>query len=53
MYKIYVLIDNDGKLYKGMTNDLDLRLREHKNGKTRTTSRMKNCELAYSEAYEN
>jgi len=37
MYFTYVLQDNKGSLYKGMTNNLDRRLSEHKRGKTKTT----------------
>ena len=35
----------NNKLYKGLTNNLDRRLKEHKSGKTITTSRMKNLEV--------
>ncbi len=51
MYSVYVLSGRDGKLYKGMTNDLSRRLREHKLGKTRTTSRMQNLSVVYKEEY--
>ncbi|MBL8029690.1 MAG: GIY-YIG nuclease family protein [Candidatus Doudnabacteria bacterium] len=34
MYTVYVLRDKDGKLYKGMTKDLERRLKEHKYGHT-------------------
>jgi putative endonuclease len=53
MYKVYVLKDNNGKLYKGMTNNLNRRLREHRYGKTITTSRMNNLMVVYIENYEN
>ena len=53
MYTVYVLRDEDGKLYKGMTNDLVRRLKEHRAGKTRTTSRMKNFNVVYTESFEN
>jgi len=51
MYTNYVLKDKDGKLYKGMTNNLNRRLLEHARGKTKTTRNMKNLELAYKEEY--
>ena len=38
MYTVYVLQDEEGHFYKGMTNDLVRRLAEHRRGKTRTTS---------------
>lgn len=53
MYTVYVLKNIDGKLYKGMTNDLKRRLMEHKSGKTITTRKMKNFVLIYKEEYLN
>ena len=53
MYTVYVLKSIDGKLYKGMTNDLSRRLTEHKSGKTKTTAKMKNFILIYREEYLN
>ncbi len=49
MYFVYVLKDEKGKIYKGMTGDLKKRLSEHKAGKTRTTRKMKNIRLIYFE----
>jgi putative endonuclease len=51
MYTVYVLRDSFGKIYKGMTNDLDRRLSEHKSGHTITTSKMKNLFVIYTENY--
>jgi len=48
----YVLKDQEGKLYKGSTNNLSRRLVEHKNGKTITTSKMKNISIAYIEEFD-
>jgi putative endonuclease len=53
MYAVYVLKDVRGKLYRGMTNDIDRRLREHVYGKTRTTSRMEGLSLVYFETFDN
>lgn len=52
MYTVYVLRDQNGKFYKGMTNDLKRRIGEHKSGKTITTSRMKGIEVVYFEQFE-
>ena len=52
MFIVYVLKDKNGKLYKGLTNDLDRRLREHKSGKTQTTSKMSDFEVVYKEEYK-
>lgn len=52
MFTVYVLQDEDGKVYKGMTNNLERRLKEHKSGHTVTTSRMSNLKVAYIEEYE-
>lgn len=52
MYSVYVLRNNNENVYKGMTNNLPQRLREHKKGKTTTTRRMKDIELVYTEEYD-
>ena len=52
MYKVYVLSDDLGNSYKGMTNDLERRLAEHKRGKTKTTSKMNNLKVVYTEEYD-
>lgn len=51
IYKVYVLQDNKGRLYKGMTNNLERRLREYQSGKTRTTSHMDCLEIIYTESF--
>lgn len=51
MYTVYVLKDVSGKLYKGFTNNLERRLAEHRRGKTKTTARMENVRIVYSEEY--
>ena len=51
-YIVYVLQGETGHLYKGMTNDLDRRLAEHRRGKTRTTSLMRNLQIVYTENYQ-
>ena len=51
MYTVYILKDNDGKLYKGYTNNLSRRLREHRAGHTFTTHNMKGLEVIYQEEY--
>ena len=50
MYTVYVLQSRDGRLYKGLTNDLPRRLTEHKSGKTRTTRTMEDIEVVYTES---
>jgi putative endonuclease len=52
MYTVYVLQDENGKLYKGMTNNLPRRSLEHKRGKTITTRRMKEIKIVYKEEYK-
>ncbi len=51
-YTVYVLKDKNGVLYKGVTNNLVRRLREHKGGHTRTTSRMEDVNVVYTEEYD-
>lgn len=51
MFIVYVLKDRNDRLYKGVTNDLNRRFKEHRRGKTRTTSKMNNLEVVYTEEY--
>ncbi len=51
MYTVYIIRDNNGKLYKGMTNNLERRIREHRSGKTITTSRMSDFLVVYTEEF--
>ena len=53
MYTVYILKDRLGKFYKGMTNNLSRRLKEHNLGKTITTSKMMDLNLVYREEYDN
>ncbi len=52
MYTVYVLKDDKGKIYKGVTNNIERRLKEHKSGYTLTTSKMTNCIIVYTETYD-
>ncbi len=54
MYFVYVLQDEKGRLYKGFTNNLARRFRDHKskNG-SRTTSMMDDLKVVYTEEFEN
>ena len=52
MYTVYVLRSSDDKLYKGLTNNFERRLQEHKSSGTRTTSRMKGLEVIYKENFD-
>ncbi|MCB9805841.1 GIY-YIG nuclease family protein [Candidatus Nomurabacteria bacterium] len=51
MFTVYVLQDDSGRLYKGVTNNLSRRLREHKLGKTKSTSQMMNIKIVYTEEH--
>ena len=51
MFYVYVLGDNNENFYKGMTTNLERRLSEHKKGKTKTTSRMNDLQIVYTEEY--
>jgi putative endonuclease len=52
MFIVYLLKDNKGKFYKGVTNNLKRRLIEHSSGHTKTTRRMINLKLVYKEEYD-
>ncbi|MBI5254167.1 GIY-YIG nuclease family protein [Candidatus Falkowbacteria bacterium] len=47
----YVLADENSRLYKGCTNNLERRLMEHREGKTRTTKRKKKVRVVYFEKF--
>lgn len=51
-YYVYVLEDEQGNKYKGMTNNLERRFKEHQRGKTKTTQRMKKIKICYQEEYD-
>jgi len=50
MYYIYVIRSKiDSRLYKGITNDLDRRIKERNTGKNKSTKAYKPWELVYFE----
>lgn len=51
-YTVYVLADDSGRLYKGVTNNLDRRLKEHISGHTFTTRKMSGLVVRYTEMYD-
>lgn len=51
MFIVYVLQDQVGRLYKGVTNDLTRRLAEHRGGQTRSTRHLVNLQVIYTEEY--
>lgn len=52
MYYIYILKSKKtGKLYKGFTEDIKNRIREHNAGKTISTKNGRPWELVYYEAF--
>jgi putative endonuclease len=51
-YVVYILKSGkDGRLYKGLTRDLEKRIKEHNNGKTKTTKGFRPWELIYKEEF--
>lgn len=54
MITVYVLRSlKDGKLYIGMTENLDARLKRHEQGKTPSTRNRRPLVLLHSEEFEN
>ena len=51
MYYVYLLSDDIKKVYIGYSENVERRIKEHKNKKVYTTRRMKNPKLFYYEAY--
>lgn len=53
MITVYVLYDKfRDELYVGMTNNLERRLHEHKQGQSFYTKRLKNFQIVYKEEFE-
>ena len=53
MYFVYILQDSIGRFYKGMTCNLDRRIREHSRGTCQTTKAMNNPKLVFVQICEN
>ncbi|MDX2414586.1 MAG: GIY-YIG nuclease family protein, partial [Bacteroidales bacterium] len=54
MYYVYILKSlKDGRLYKGVTKDIDQRIKEHNTGKTKSTRPYKPWEVVYFESFDN
>ena len=52
MYTVYILQDSSGLLYKGMTDNLNRRLIEHRQGKTKTTKKMSDIIVIHTEKFK-
>ncbi len=53
MYYVYVLRSRkDGRLYKGMADDLQRRLKQHNGGQNRSTKGFLPWDLAYYERFQ-
>jgi len=51
-YIVYVLKDEKGNFYKGVTNNLERRIKQHISGQTRSTRNMKNIRVVYTETFK-
>lgn len=51
MFTVYILKSGDGKIYKGMTGDVEKRFDDHRLGRVKTTRTMKNLKIIYTERY--
>lgn len=49
---LYILEDKNGRFYIGSTQNLALRIQQHKNGHTQTTRNMNAPELVFSREYD-
>lgn len=48
---VYILQDETGRFYIGSTDDVNRRMRQHAQGRTRTTARMTNPKLVLVQEY--
>jgi len=51
MYYVYILNLSNNDLYKGSTEDLKQRLKDHKNGKVESTKNYRPLKLIHYECY--
>jgi putative endonuclease len=51
MYYAYILFLNNGDLYKGSCADLNIRLKDHKSGKVKSTKHKLPIKLIHYECY--
>lgn len=51
MYYVYILLLNNGDLYKGVTDNIKRRISEHKIGKVSSTSNRRPLKLIHFECY--
>jgi len=51
MFYIYILLLKNGDLYKGFTSNLKFRIKEHNQGKVKTTKNYRPIKLIGYEAY--
>ena len=49
MYYVYILKYGNNKYYKGITNNLDKRVRQHQNGLSMSTRKFLPVELVFSQ----
>ncbi len=52
MWTVYLLLGDQKILYTGITNDLENRLRQHKNGQSKFTKKFSDLRLVYVENYK-
>ncbi|MFA6171239.1 MAG: GIY-YIG nuclease family protein [Patescibacteria group bacterium] len=53
MFYIYALLFESGRIYVGMTSDLETRIKDHKRGKTKSTKNRGNFQVAILGEAEN
>lgn len=51
MWTVYLLLGDQKIIYTGITNDLENRLRQHKNGQSKFTKKFSDLSLIYTENY--
>jgi len=52
VFTVYVIHGDCGRVYKGVTSDIEKRMKDHRAGGTKTTSTMQNLKIVYTESYK-
>ena len=52
-YYVYIIICDEGKIYIGLSEDIEKRIGQHNSGKSKWTSKYSNWRQVYKKKFEN